>query len=97
MKMNKQYFGRWAGLLGAALLVMSPIGVTSCTEDISEDAFAVKSMNTMMDCINATDNAEQVFLHGLTYAEGQIFYRSGWHGQQGAHNGQSVFLSCLLQ
>ena len=60
MKMNKQYFGRWAGLLGAALLVMSPIGVTSCTEEISEDAFAVKSMNTMMDCINETDSLSQI-------------------------------------
>lgn len=60
MKMNKQYFGRWAGLLGAALLVMSPIGVTSCTEEISEDAFAVKSMNTMMDCINETDDLSQI-------------------------------------
>lgn len=60
MKKNKLYFGRWAGLLGAALLVMSPIGVTSCTEDISEDAFAVKSMNTMMDCINETDDLSQI-------------------------------------
>lgn len=60
MKKNKLYLGRLAGLLGTALLVTSPVGFTGCTEDVSEDAFAIKTMNTMMDCINETDTLSQI-------------------------------------
>lgn len=60
MKNYKNNLSRWAGLLGAGMLLAAPFSFTSCKEDISEDAYAIKSMQTMMDCINATDTLTEI-------------------------------------
>ena len=60
MKNYKNNLSRWAGLLGAGMLLAAPFSFTSCKEHISEDAYAIKSMQTMMDCINATDTLTEI-------------------------------------
>lgn len=52
--MKKDIFklGRWASCFGVALLLSVPVSFTSCKEDISEDAYAVKKMPSMADCIS---------------------------------------------
>lgn len=60
MKKNKMYISRWAGLLGAGMLIAAPFAMTGCKEDISEDAYAIKTMQTMMDCINSTDSLSEI-------------------------------------
>lgn len=51
MKTNKLNMRRWTALFTAALLIASPVGFISCKEDISEDAYAVKQKDSMMDYI----------------------------------------------
>lgn len=56
MNTRKLNMRHWAALFAAALLIASPVGMTSCKEDISEDAYAVKQKDSMMDYI--TKNPE---------------------------------------
>lgn len=60
MKSGVFYKGRsWALLLLGAVLAF-PAMMTSCKEDISEDAYAIASKPTMIDIINETDSLSYI-------------------------------------
>ena len=60
--MNKNMFnkGRLSLALGALLLLGAPAALTSCKEDISSDAYAIKTEKTMMDYISEDENLSDI-------------------------------------
>ena len=60
MNTNKFNKGRLAVAFGSLLLLCAPLGMTSCKEDISEDAYAIKTQKTMMDYISDDPNLSDI-------------------------------------
>lgn len=60
--MNKNIFkiGRIAGVLGGVLLLAAPLSFTSCKEDISSDAYAIKTESTMMDYVSSDSTLSDI-------------------------------------
>lgn len=60
--MNKNIFkiGRIAGVLGGVLLLAAPLTFTSCKEDISSDAYAIKTESTMMDYVSSDSTLSDI-------------------------------------
>ena len=60
MKMNMFHISRWASYAAALLMVAAPAALTSCKEDISEDAYAIKSMDTVSDMLAKRDDLSDI-------------------------------------
>ncbi|EJW98718.1 fasciclin domain protein [gut metagenome] len=60
MNTRKLNMKHWVALFASALLIASPVGITSCKEDISEDAYAVKQKDSMMDYITKNDSLSMI-------------------------------------
>lgn len=60
MKKNMMNIGRWLALMSTILVLGSPLAFTSCKEDISEEAFAVKEMQTMTDYLTADPTLSEI-------------------------------------